>query len=70
MININVNAKNVWNPDACNCEKGKCLAGIVDDSAFTCDEAVESYYEKAKTSKCDFFLIGTNAKRGKYFGEK
>ena len=27
-------------------------------------------YEKAKTSKCDFFLIGTNAKRGKYFGEK
>ena len=53
MIDINVNAKKVWNPDACNFEKGKCLAGIVDDSAFTCDEAVESYYEKAKTIPTD-----------------
>ena len=53
MININVNAKNIWNPGTCNCKKGKCFAGIVDDSAFMCDEAVESYYEKAKTIPTD-----------------
>ena len=29
----------VWNPATCNCENGKCLASIMDDSAIMCDES-------------------------------
>ena len=32
----------VWNPPSCNCKKGKYLASIMDDSAITCDEIIES----------------------------
>ena len=39
----------VWNPDACNCENGKYLASIMDDSAIMCDEVIESYDEETKT---------------------
>ena len=39
----------VWNPATSNCENGKCLAGIMDDSAITCDEIMESYHEDAET---------------------
>ena len=57
MINVDVNVKNVmhvkkdhvWNPATCNCENGKYLASIMDDSAITCDEVIESYDEEAKT---------------------
>ena len=31
----------VWNPATCNCENGKNLATIMDDSAITCDEIIK-----------------------------
>ena len=39
----------VLNPAACNCENGKYLASIMDDSAIMCDEIIESYNEETKT---------------------
>ena len=33
----------VWNPATCNCDNGKYLASIMDDSANICDEIIESY---------------------------
>ena len=27
----------VWNPATCNCENGKYLASVMDDSVITCD---------------------------------
>ena len=39
----------VWNPATCNCENGKYLASIIDDSAIMCDEVRESYEEETKT---------------------
>ena len=32
----------IWNPSTCNCENGKYLATIVDDSVITCDEIIET----------------------------
>ena len=57
MITVDVNVKNVkyvkkdyiWNPATCSCENGKYLASIMDHSAITFDEVVESYDEKTKT---------------------
>ena len=37
-----------WNPATCNCENGKYLASIMDDSAIMCDEVIESYKEDAE----------------------
>ena len=34
------------NPSTCNCENGKYLASIMDDSAIMFDENIESYEEK------------------------
>ena len=31
----------VWNPATCNCQKGKDLASIMDDSEIMCDEIIE-----------------------------
>ena len=31
----------VWNPATCNCENGKYLASIIDDSAIMCDVIIE-----------------------------
>ena len=39
----------VWDPSACNCEIGKYLASIIDDSTIMCDEVIESFYEETKT---------------------
>ena len=36
----------IWNPSTCSCENGKNLASIMDDSAITCDEVIESYNEE------------------------
>ena len=36
----------VWNPVTCNCKNGKYLASIMDDSAITCDEIIDSYDEE------------------------
>ena len=41
----------IWNPiwNSCSCENGKYLASIMDDSAITFDETIESYDEETKT---------------------
>ena len=44
----------VWNPATCNCENGKYLASIKDDSVITCDEVIKSYDEEIKTSPTNF----------------
>ena len=36
----------VWNPATFNCENGKYLASIMDDSAFTCNKTIKSYNKK------------------------
>ena len=36
----------VWNTATCNCENGKYLASIMDDSVITCDEVIESYNDE------------------------
>ena len=54
MINVNVSVKNamymkkdyIWNSATCNCENGKYLASIMDDSAITCDEIIDSHKEE------------------------
>ena len=40
----------VSNPTICNCENGKYLASIMDDSTIICDEAIKSYDEERKTT--------------------
>ena len=44
----------VWNPAKCNCENGKYLASIKDDSVIACDEVIKSYDEEIKTSPTNF----------------
>ena len=44
----------VWNLATCNCENGKYLASILDNSAITCDEVIESFDEEAKTVPPNF----------------
>ena len=39
----------IWNPATCNCENGKYLASIMDDSVIICDEVIKSYDEEIKT---------------------
>ena len=39
----------VWNPATCNCENGKYLASIMNDSTIFCDEVIKSYDEGKKT---------------------
>ena len=33
----------IWNPSTCDCENRKYLASVMDDSAITSDESIESY---------------------------
>ena len=58
MRNVNVRVKNImyvkkimFGIAACNCENGKHLASIMDDSATTCDEILESYNEETNFNK-------------------
>ena len=44
----------IWNPATCNCENGKCLASIMDDTAIICDEVIKSYGEEIKTIPTNF----------------
>ena len=44
----------MWNSATCNCENGKNLATILDDSAIVCDEVIESCNDKK-----DFNTKGT-----------
>ena len=36
----------VWNPATCNCENGKYLASIMEDSTIICDDIIKSYDEE------------------------
>ena len=58
-LNVNVSVENVmyvkkifvWNPATCNCKNGKYLASIMNDSAITCDEAIDADADaEAKTN--------------------
>ena len=44
----------IWNHSTCSCENGKYLASIMDDSAITCDEGIESYDKEIKTISRSF----------------
>ena len=44
----------VWNHSTCNCEDGKYLASILDNSVIVCDEVIESYYEETKIVPTNF----------------
>ena len=35
----------VWNVTTCNCDNGKCLASVIDDSVIMCDEIIDWYEE-------------------------
>ena len=41
----------VWNPGTCNCKNGKYLGSIMNDSAITCDEIMESYNEETNLNE-------------------
>ena len=52
ITNVNVSVRNVMNVKTinsaiCNCENGKYLASIMDYSAITCHEVIESYDQDA-----------------------
>ena len=60
-VNVNVRVKNVMyakkitcTPSTCSCENGKYLASIMDESAITCGEVIESYDEETKTASTNF----------------
>ena len=50
-INVNANVTKIhgcerdyiWNSTTCNCENGKYLASVMDDSAIICDEDLYFY---------------------------
>ena len=44
----------IWNPSTYNCENGKYLAIIIDDSVITCNDVIESYDEETKTTPTSF----------------
>ena len=44
----------VWNPTTRNCENGKYLGSIMDDSVITCHEIIESYNKETKTIPTNF----------------
>ena len=44
----------IWNPTTCNCENGKYLASMIDDSAISCDKVIESYDKETKTIPATF----------------
>ena len=59
-----------WNPATCNCENGKYLASVMDDSAFICDKVINAdaklsaknddetnFNEKKATCKMQNFYI-------------
>ena len=44
----------IWNPHTCRCENVKYLASVMDDSAITYDEIIQSYDEETKTTPKNF----------------
>ena len=74
MINVNFSVKikknitvckkyYIWNPPTCNCENGKYLGSIIDDSVIMCDEIIEetqtisTYFNEKITCKTKNFFI-------------
>ena len=57
----------VWNLATCNCENGKYLGSIMDHSASTCDEIIESYNEETKTILTNFNEKKATRKTQNYF---
>ena len=53
--------KKIWNPATCNCENGKYLRSIMDDSAIICDEITyteeTNFNEKDMACKTQNFYI-------------
>ena len=43
---IHICEKDFLEPATCNCENGKYLASIMDDSAIICDEVIQPYGEE------------------------
>ena len=41
----------IWNPNTCSCQNGKYLASIMDDSAITCDEIIDTDVEALSNDK-------------------
>ena len=50
----------IWNPSTCNYKNGKYLASIINDSAITCDEVIESYNEKKTNYPNKFYWKESN----------
>ena len=44
----------IWNPATCSSKNEKYLASIMDDSAITCDEIIESYEQETRTIPTNF----------------
>ena len=44
----------IWNPSTCDCENGKYLTIIMNDSTIICDEVTDSYDEEIKTIQINF----------------
>ena len=57
----------VWNPATCNCENGKYLASIIDNSTIICDELIKPYDEEIKTIPINFNEKKVTCKRQKCF---
>ena len=50
----------VWNPATCNCENGKYLASIMDDSTIICDEVINADSKQSLTDDYETSTIPTN----------
>ena len=57
----------IWNPSICNYKNGKYLASIMDDSAITCDEVIESYDEETNTIPTSFSEKKATCKTQNYY---
>ena len=61
MISVDVSVKKSLNPATCNCENGKNLPSIMDDSLIICDEIINvkktNFNEKLITCKTQNFCI-------------
>ena len=50
----------IWNPATCNCENGKYLASIMDDSTIICDEVINADSKQSLTDDYETSTIPTN----------
>ena len=57
----------VWNPATCNCENGKYLASVIDDSAIISDEIIESYDKEIKTIPANYNEKKLTCKTGSFY---